>query len=134
MFYLNSNERLENLVGLKEQLEVCLTCSRLLAAIQVLLLHQKLRCDSNKITLLNKSWSQPTLVQDPGPSNQLTASPCRDSGELDGPDWPTAHHSGCTDTSKRGSPYINQPNNQLPSDRHIINISLNKKEEIKSIP
>ena len=87
MFYLNSIEQLENLVGLKEQLEVCLTCSRLLAAIQVLLLHQKLRCDSNKITLLNKSWSQPTLVQDPGPSNQLTASPCRDSGELNQRRW-----------------------------------------------
>ena len=52
MFYLNSIEQLENLVGLKEQLEVCLTCSRLLAAIQMLLLHQKLRCDSNKTTLL----------------------------------------------------------------------------------
>ena len=53
MFYLNSIEQLENLVGLKEQLEVCLTCSRLLAAIQMLLLHQKLRCDSNKTTLLS---------------------------------------------------------------------------------
>ena len=52
MFYLNSIEQLENLVGLKEQLEVCLTCSRLLAAIQMLLLHQKLRCDSNKTTLI----------------------------------------------------------------------------------
>ena len=51
LFYLNSIEQLENLVGLKEQLEVCLTCSRLLAAIQMLLLHQKLRCDSNKTTL-----------------------------------------------------------------------------------
>ena len=54
MFYLNSIEQLENLVGLKEQLEVCLTCSRLLAAIQMLLLHQKLRCDSNKTTLCVK--------------------------------------------------------------------------------
>ena len=53
MFYLNSIEQLENLVGLKEQLEVCLTCSRLLAAIQMLLLHQKLRCDSNKTTLIH---------------------------------------------------------------------------------
>ena len=54
MFYLNSIEQLENLVGLEEQLEVCLTCSRLLAAIQMLLLHQKLRCSKNKMTLYEK--------------------------------------------------------------------------------
>ena len=55
MFYLNSIEQLENLVGLKEQLEVCLTCSRLLAAIQMLLLHQKLRCSNNKMTLTTEN-------------------------------------------------------------------------------
>ena len=53
LFYLNSIEQLGNLVGLKEQLEVCLTCWRLLAAIQMLLLHQKLRCSNNKMTLPN---------------------------------------------------------------------------------
>ena len=54
MFYLNSIEQLGNLVGLKEQLEVCLTCSKLLAAIQMLLLLQKLRCSNNKVTLNGK--------------------------------------------------------------------------------
>ena len=50
-FYLNSIMQLKNFVGLKEQLEVCLTCSRLLAEIQMLLLFQKLRCSNNKMTL-----------------------------------------------------------------------------------
>ena len=39
------------LLGLKEQLEVCLTCSGLLAGIQMLLLFQKLRCFNNKTIL-----------------------------------------------------------------------------------
>ena len=51
LFYLNSIEQLGNLIGLKEQLEVCLTCWRLLAAIQMLLLHENLSCSNNKMTL-----------------------------------------------------------------------------------
>ena len=43
------------LLGLKEQLEVCLTCSGLLAGIQMLLLFQKLRCSNNKMILLTIS-------------------------------------------------------------------------------
>ena len=51
LFYLNSIEQLGNLVGLKEQLEVCLTCWRLLASMQMLLLHENLSCSNNKMTL-----------------------------------------------------------------------------------
>ena len=36
-FYLNSNEQLQHFGGLKDQLEVCLTWSRLLAGIPILI-------------------------------------------------------------------------------------------------
>ena len=51
MFYLNTIEQLLLFVEDEDQLEVCLSCSRLLAGIPILLVYKNLRWNSNKTTL-----------------------------------------------------------------------------------
>ena len=52
MFYLNTIEQLFLFVEQLDQLEVCLPYSRLLTGIQILLVFQNLRWNSNKTTLV----------------------------------------------------------------------------------
>ena len=52
MFYLNTIEQLFLFVEQLDQLEVCLPYSRLLTGIQILLVFQNLRWNSNKTALL----------------------------------------------------------------------------------
>ena len=54
MFYLNTIEQLFLFVEQLDQLEVCLPYSRLLTGIQILLVFQNLRWNSNKTTLTHE--------------------------------------------------------------------------------
>ena len=56
MFYLNTIEQLFLFVEQLDQLEVCLPYSRLLTGIQILLVFQNLRWNSNKTSLLLSRW------------------------------------------------------------------------------
>ena len=57
-YYLNIIKQLQQSFGLKDKLEVCLTCSRLLAVILMLMVFQNLRCSNNEMTLQKATSEQ----------------------------------------------------------------------------
>ena len=54
LFNLNTIDQLSQFVGLKDQIEVRLPCSRPLSGIPILAIFQNLKCSNNKMTPKNK--------------------------------------------------------------------------------